>query len=313
MNLYKPQSIPEIDCRGSLTTQRMDTRPLVWQTPRTQALLAETWERECQAKRREWTDRGLYQPYEAFASGEPCRACGRPLLDDSPLDDQDAPWAASNVDNADFRSRHENCVGFWNVEACSVEHCHQCCPPPPLSPTQVDVLGELLQMPATYQFTWILELTCGHTESAITGDGDFGPATARCAACSATRGVVTAAHSVSEAAGNSDATILDTDALADSRYRPLTNEQWSLIKRIVQPDDVPRRGRPRADARMVVNAILYREHTGIAWRELPPTFGAWQTTARRHRQLTTNGRWEKVRRALAKSDPAETIANDSTT
>lgn len=47
----------------------------VQRTPRSLALLVETWESIFEVKRQEWTDEGLYQPYEAFASGEPCRAC----------------------------------------------------------------------------------------------------------------------------------------------------------------------------------------------------------------------------------------------
>ncbi|GAA5168995.1 MULTISPECIES: transposase [Amycolatopsis] len=47
-------------------------------------------------------------------------------------------------------------------------------------------------------------------------------------------------------------------------------------------------GRPFSDARAMVEGIIYRYRCGIAWRDVPPVFGPWQTNITR----TTGGRVE---------------------
>lgn len=63
----------------------------------------------------------------------------------------------------------------------------------------------------------------------------------------------------------------------------------------------PISGRPSTDALTIVNAIRYRAHYGLPWRELPPSFGPWQTAARRCRQLVLDGRWERIVQALGEN------------
>ena len=53
-----------------------------------------------------------------------------------------------------------------------------------------------------------------------------------------------------------------------SRFQVLSDAQWSLIEDEL-PHPTGRRGRPFADARTMVEAIVYRYRTGIAWRDLP--------------------------------------------
>ncbi|GIF72454.1 hypothetical protein Asi02nite_19720 [Asanoa siamensis] len=76
----------------------------------------------------------------------------------------------------------------------------------------------------------------------------------------------------------------------------LTDEQWARIRPLL-----PARagtGRPPAPQRLVVEAIVYRDRAGIAWRDLPARFGPWQTAWKRHRRWTTDGTWDRVRTAL---------------
>jgi transposase len=58
----------------------------------------------------------------------------------------------------------------------------------------------------------------------------------------------------------------------------LTDAQWQVIARLL-PADVPgRRGRPRIwPVRRIIEAILYLDRTGCAWRYLPADFPPWQT------------------------------------
>jgi putative transposase len=101
-----------------------------------------------------------------------------------------------------------------------------------------------------------------------------------------------------------------------SRFRLLSDVQWSLIASML-PVRTGRQGRPFADARTMVEAIIYRYRCGIAWRDLPEVFGPWQTVWTWHRRMAADGTWDEVLAALiAQADAAGgldwSIAVDST-
>ena len=77
----------------------------------------------------------------------------------------------------------------------------------------------------------------------------------------------------------------------------LTDEQWEILKPVLE---VPRKsifGRPRAEARAVFEAILFILHTGIQWKHLPRTFPPKSTV---HDYLTLWSGRQSFRRLLAK-------------
>jgi putative transposase len=79
----------------------------------------------------------------------------------------------------------------------------------------------------------------------------------------------------------------------------LTDDQFALIKRFLpQPK---RTGRPPADLRRVVDAILYLVRTGCQWRMLPRDFPAWSTVHTWYRRWRTDGTWERVNEALRRA------------
>lgn len=78
-----------------------------------------------------------------------------------------------------------------------------------------------------------------------------------------------------------------------SRLQILSDAQWSLIEEKL-PRPTGRRGRPFADARQMVEGIVYRYRTGIAWRDLPGVFGPWQTVWTWHHPMAIEGTWDKV-------------------
>src|SRR5579871_874512 len=58
----------------------------------------------------------------------------------------------------------------------------------------------------------------------------------------------------------------------------LTDAQWQVIAAHLPAERTGRRGRPRIwPARRIVEAILYLNRTGCAWRYLPGDFPPWQT------------------------------------
>ena len=63
-----------------------------------------------------------------------------------------------------------------------------------------------------------------------------------------------------------------------SRFQMLSDAQWELIAPML-PARTGRAGRPFADARTMVEAIIYRYRCGIAWRDLPEVYGPWQTVS----------------------------------
>ncbi|MEO3781602.1 transposase, partial [Micromonospora sp. B11E3] len=72
-----------------------------------------------------------------------------------------------------------------------------------------------------------------------------------------------------------------------SRRHELTDDEWVLLAPLL-PADPPRGGRWR-DHRTTVSGILYRERTGIPWRDLPERFGPWKTVYQRKRRWAMDG------------------------
>ena len=55
----------------------------------------------------------------------------------------------------------------------------------------------------------------------------------------------------------------------------------------------------------MVEGIIYRLRTGVAWRDLPTEFGPHQTVAKRHRRFSSDGTWDRIlARLIALADAA---------
>jgi transposase len=101
-----------------------------------------------------------------------------------------------------------------------------------------------------------------------------------------------------------------------SRESLLDNAQWALIEPLLPPQRSGR-GRPMRDHRQVVEGVIYRYRCGVAWRDLPDSFGPWQTVWKRHRRFSGDGTWDKIMAALlSQADAAHqidwTVSVDST-
>jgi transposase len=71
------------------------------------------------------------------------------------------------------------------------------------------------------------------------------------------------------------------------RRHELTDEQWAVIEPFLPVSGV--KGRPRVDDRRVINGMLYKCKTGIAWRDLPERYGPWKTVYNRFWRWSRNG------------------------
>jgi transposase len=101
-----------------------------------------------------------------------------------------------------------------------------------------------------------------------------------------------------------------------SREVLLSDAAWERIEPLM-PSSQGQRGRPFRDHRQVVEGIIYRLRTEIAWRDLPASFGPHQTVSKRHRRFSADGTWDKIHaRLVAEADAAGavdwTVSVDST-
>ena len=73
----------------------------------------------------------------------------------------------------------------------------------------------------------------------------------------------------------------------------LSDDQWARIESLM-PSSGGRAGRPFRDHRRVMEGIIYRYRAGIPWRDLPESFGPWQTVWKRHRRFSGDGTWDEI-------------------
>jgi transposase len=83
----------------------------------------------------------------------------------------------------------------------------------------------------------------------------------------------------------------------------LRDDQWRVIKPHLPPP--ARTGRPRADDRRTLEAILYVLLTGCRWQDLPAAYGAPVTAWRRLRTWEEQGAWAAIWRAVLAALDAE--------
>ena len=72
----------------------------------------------------------------------------------------------------------------------------------------------------------------------------------------------------------------------------LSDEVWGRIEPLLPAQYG--KGRPFRDHRQVIEGVVYRYRTGIAWRDLPAEFGPWQTVWKRHHRFSVDGTWDQV-------------------
>lgn len=86
-------------------------------------------------------------------------------------------------------------------------------------------------------------------------------------------------------------------AVGVSRDVVLSDAEWERIAPLM-PSMAPGGGRPFADHRRVVEGIVWHYRTGSPWRDLPASFGPWQTVWKRHARFSKDGTWDKIHAAL---------------
>jgi transposase len=85
-------------------------------------------------------------------------------------------------------------------------------------------------------------------------------------------------------------------------FEELSNDEWAQLDALVS-DEPParptRRGRPRAELRVVTNAVLWILTTGEPWSKLPGRYPSGPTCRRRFDEWQANGTLIGIVRVLA--------------
>src|SRR5271168_2920797 len=91
----------------------------------------------------------------------------------------------------------------------------------------------------------------------------------------------------------------------------LTDAQWAKMEMLClgKPSDP---GRSGADNRLFLEAVLWIARTGAPWRDLPPSFGNWNSTFRRFRRWAQKGVFERIFKALSEDPDFEYVMIDGT-
>ena len=94
--------------------------------------------------------------------------------------------------------------------------------------------------------------------------------------------------------------------------RNLTDHQWEVLKYMI-PGKAGDPGRTGNDNRLFLDAVLWMARTGAPWRDLPGSFGLWNTVWKRFSRWSKKGTWEIVFGVLAQDDPdLEYVSIDGT-
>jgi len=84
-------------------------------------------------------------------------------------------------------------------------------------------------------------------------------------------------------------------------FDELSNDEWAQVSALVSDEPavrLNRRGRPRAEPRIVANAVLWILTTGEPWSKLPGRYPSGPTCRRRFEEWQADGTLAEVIRLL---------------
>ena len=91
----------------------------------------------------------------------------------------------------------------------------------------------------------------------------------------------------------------------------LTDPQWDRMAPHL-PGKASDPGRTGRDNRLFVEAVLWVARTGIPWRDMPDSFGNWNSIFMRFSRWSKKGAWDRLFTAMANDPDFEYIMTDST-
>lgn len=109
--------------------------------------------------------------YEEYRAGTPCPGCGRPYRDEEPWESRGTTSMTPTertryeAEQRQYKALHGSCGSHrHSVSGSLTTHCGRCCPPPPMSPSQIEQIARILgsHRPRHMLMRWRLRLYCGH-------------------------------------------------------------------------------------------------------------------------------------------------------
>lgn len=91
----------------------------------------------------------------------------------------------------------------------------------------------------------------------------------------------------------------------------LRDDQWERIEALLLGRK-GKRGRPAANNRQFVEAVIWIARTGSPWRDLPIEFGSWNSVYVRFARWSDKRVWENVFAVLREDADFEEVYLDST-
>ena len=91
----------------------------------------------------------------------------------------------------------------------------------------------------------------------------------------------------------------------------LKDHQWERMQAHL-PGKASDPGRTGANNRLFVEAILWLARTGVPWRDLPDSFGNWNSVFVRFSRWSKDGVWDQLFAAMSDDPDFEYIMIDST-
>jgi len=92
----------------------------------------------------------------------------------------------------------------------------------------------------------------------------------------------------------------------------VTEEQRKRIQPLLPPEYTGKKGRPRKDNRVMLNGMLWMNHSGSQWRQLPERYVPWQSVYARFAKWRDDGIWETILSELTQDADTENLSIDST-
>ena len=90
----------------------------------------------------------------------------------------------------------------------------------------------------------------------------------------------------------------------------IPNEVWALLEPRL-PGQAGQWGGIAEDNRKFINAVFWILRTGAPWRDLPISYGNWNSVAKRFRRWAKESIWEKVLEALLDEPDYEWLMIDA--
>ncbi|MFC4852700.1 transposase [Actinophytocola glycyrrhizae] len=87
----------------------------------------------------------------------------------------------------------------------------------------------------------------------------------------------------------------------------VSDPAWRLVEPLLR-DGRPNRTKGARDERQLFEGIAYKHRAAVPWREVPTTFGPWQTLYARSARWRSDGTWTKVAATARRSPFAAELA-----